>query len=307
MLNLRQVEYFVVSVDAGTMTAAADQLRVSQSAVSLAVAGLENTLGTQLLIRRRSQGLALTEAGRRLLPQARALLAHAEEVQVGAEAEQKLAGALTVGCFRTAAPFLVPGLLETFAATHPAVQLDFIEGPHDELETALMAGECEAAIIYHLGVSGGLVCEALYQTEPYAILAPEHPLADEEFLTLEMLAAHPVVMLDITPSRPYYESVFAHAGLEPDIRFSVSSYELLRSLVARNFGYGLLISRPHGDVSYEGRPLLARKLADDLAPIDVGLAWVAGAHRTPRAKAFAEHCRRVVPADIGRGLGAVRV
>ena len=80
----------------------------------------------------------------------------------------------------------------------------------------------------------------------------------------------------------------------------------MRSLVARNFGFGLLISRPHGDVSYEGRRLVPRRLADDLLPIDVSLAWIAGARRTPRAVAFAEHCRRMLPRRFGAGMGVLR-
>src|SRR5690349_529815 len=113
-MNLRQLECFVAAADAGTMTAAAAQLFVSQSAISLAVAQLERSVGTQLLIRHKARGLELTPAGRRLLPQARSLLAHADDVRTAAEAEGgALSGPLTVGCFRTAAPFLLPELLTT--------------------------------------------------------------------------------------------------------------------------------------------------------------------------------------------------
>ena len=127
MLNLRQLD-FVAIADAGTMTGAAQKMYVSQSAVSLAVAQLERSLGTQLLIRQKARGLQLTPAGRRLLPEARAPLAHAEEVlAVGEEEGGGLRGAVTVGCFRTAAPFLLPELLETLAAEQPDVAVDFIE------------------------------------------------------------------------------------------------------------------------------------------------------------------------------------
>ncbi len=306
MLNLRQVECFVRSVEAGTMTAAAEQLLVSQSAVSLAVAGLENALGTQLLVRRRSRGLALTAAGRRFLPQAKELLAHAEDVRADVQSEgSELSGRLVVGCFRTAAPFVLPGLLETFAAEHPGVRLDFIEGPLPELERALKEGRCEVALVYDLDVGPGIECDALYQTEPYVLLSPGHPLAAQEELALATLAEHPMVMLDVPPSSAYFHGVFAEAGVEPDVRFNVSSYELLRSLVARDLGYGLLISRPAADVSYEGRPLVARRLAGDPLPIDVSLAWVAGVRRTRRARAFADHCRRMLPHRLGGGIGQV--
>jgi DNA-binding transcriptional LysR family regulator len=290
------------------MTAAADQMLVSQSAVSLAIAGLENAIGTQLLVRRRSQGLALTAAGRRFLPQAKELLAHAEDVRADVQSQgRELTGQLVVGCFRTAAPFVLPGLLETFGAEHPRVQLDFIEGPLPDLERALRDGRCELAIVYDLDVGPGLECEALYQTEPYVLLAPDHPLASRgDRLELRELADHDLVMLDVPPSNQYFTNVFASAGLVPRARYNVSSYELLRSLVARNLGYGLLISRPYADISYEGRPLEARLLASRTLSIDVSLAWATGVRPTRRARAFADHCRQMLPHRLGAGAGAIR-
>jgi DNA-binding transcriptional LysR family regulator len=308
VLNLRQVEYFVCSVEQGTMTAAADQLLVSQSAVSLAIAGLENAIGTQLLVRRRSRGLALTAAGRRFLPQAKELLAHAEDVRADVQSQgRELTGQLVVGCFRTAAPFVLPRLLETFAAEHPRVQLDFIEGPLPDLERALRDGSCEVAIVYDLDVGPGIECEALYQTEPYVLLAPDHPLASRgDPLEPRELAAHDLVMLDVPPSNSYLTSVFANAGLVPRVRFKVSSYELVRSLVARNLGYGLLISRPDADVSYEGRPLETRRLAGSTLSVNVSLAWATGVRRTRRVRAFADHCRLMLPHRASSGAGAGR-
>jgi DNA-binding transcriptional LysR family regulator len=308
VLNLRQVECFVRSVEQGTMTAAADQLLVSQSAVSLAIAGLENAIETQLLVRRRSQGLALTAAGRRFLPQAKELLAHAEDVRADVQSQgRELTGQLVVGCFRTAAPFVLPGLLETFGAEHPRVQLDFIEGPLPDLERALRDGRCELAIVYDLDVGPGIEREALYQTEPYVLLAPDHPLASRgDRPGLRELAGHDLVMLDVPPSNHYFTNVFASAGLVPRVRYNVSSYELLRSLVARNLGYGLLISRPYADVSYEGRPLEVRLLASPTLSIDVSLAWATGVRRTRRARAFADHCRQMLPHRLGAGAGAIR-
>src|SRR3954465_7601311 len=93
VLNLRQLECFIVAADAGTMTAAASRLYVSQSAISLAVGQLERSLGTQLFIREKARGLQLTAPGRRFLPEARSLLAHAEDVRAVAEEEGGLRGA----------------------------------------------------------------------------------------------------------------------------------------------------------------------------------------------------------------------
>jgi DNA-binding transcriptional LysR family regulator len=307
VFNLRQVECFVCAVELGTITAAAEQLLVSQSAVSLAIAGLENAIGTQLLVRRRSRGLALTAAGRHFVPRAKELLALAADVRADVQSQaRELTGELVVGCFRTAAPFVLPGLLETFAVQHPHVRLDFIEGALPEVEHALRDGRCEVAIVYDVDVGPGIECEALYQTEPYVLLAPDHPLASRgDQLELRELADHELVMLCIPPSKAYFTSIFANAGLAPRVRFKVSSYELLRSLVARNLGYGLLISRPYGDVSYEGRPLEVRRLAGPTVPINLSLAWATGVRRTRRARAFADHCQLMLPHRLSADAGAI--
>jgi DNA-binding transcriptional LysR family regulator len=159
--------------------------------------------------------------------------------------------------------------------------------------------------VYDLDVGHGIALEALYQTEPYAVFAPEHPLARGPAPTLEQLATHDMVMLDVAPSRAYFQGVFARAGLAPNVRYLVSGYELLRSMVARNLGYALLISRPYSDRSYEGRPLVSTPLAGELLPIDMSLAWAAGVRRTRRARAFADHCRQMLPGKLGDGVGAV--
>jgi DNA-binding transcriptional LysR family regulator len=299
-LNLHQVECFVVAAQEGTLTAAAERLLLSQSAVSLAVAGLERSLGVQLFIRKRARGLALTAAGQAFLPEARDLLAHAEDVRASAEsAASALTGRLTVGCFRTTAPFLLPVLLETFGREHPEVDLLFLEGTLHDIERALLDGRCEIAIMYDIDVNPALERESLYGRVPYVLVAPEHELAGKARVALEELADFEMIMLDVPPSREYFEGMFAHAGVSPSVRYATGSYELVRSLVARNLGFGLLISRPYGDTSYEGRPLEAIPLAGDVLPVDLCLAWPRGVRRTRRARAFAEHCRTVLMGKDG--------
>ena len=296
MLNLRQVECFVAAADAGSMTAAAERLLVSQSAVSLAVAGLEQALGTDLFIRRRGRGLELTAAGRELLLPARNMLADAEAMRAQADAiGHGLSGRLTVGCFGTGAPLVLPALMETFERRHPGMTLDFVEGSTDVLEAALLEGRCEVALMYDVGLHLELEKEPLYSTVPYALFAPEHELAARGSVTLAELAGFDFIALDVQPVHEHQLGLFAHAGVSPQIRYRTSSYELLRSLVARNLGFTLLISRPYGDVSYEGRPLVVVPLSGAVKPVDVMLARAPGVRPTLRAQAFAAHCRELLP------------
>jgi DNA-binding transcriptional LysR family regulator len=296
VLNLRQVEAFVAAAEAGSMTDAARRLCVSQSAVSLAVAGLERTLGTALFLRHRGRGLTLTAAGRELLLPARHMMADAEALLSQADVIGRgLSGRLTVGCFGTGAPLMLPALMETFERRYPGMTLDFVEGSSDALEAALLEGRCEIALMYDVGLHVPLAKEPLYSAVPYVLLAPEHPLADRPELTLAELAEHDFVLLDVQPVQEHQLGLFTHAGLTPRIRYRTSSYELLRSLVARNLGFTLLISRPYGDVSYEGRPLVAVPLSGDVKTVEVMLARAPGTRATLRAQAFAAHCRELLP------------
>ena len=80
-LSLRTLRYFVAAAEAGSLTAAAGRVHVSQPSLSEAISRLEADLGVQLFLRRQSRGLALTTPGDRFLVQARNLLAHADEVE----------------------------------------------------------------------------------------------------------------------------------------------------------------------------------------------------------------------------------
>ncbi len=296
VLNLRQVEAYVAAAEEGSMTAAAERLRVSQSAVSLAVAALERSLGTTLFVRHRGRGLTTTAAGRELLLPARNLMADAEAMVSQADVIGRgLSGRLTVGCFGTGAPLVLPVLMETFERRHPGMSLDFVEGSTDVLESALLEGRCEVALMYDVGLHVSLEKEPLYSTIPYALFAPEHPLAGRENVTLAELAEHDFVALDVQPVHEHQIGLFAYAGVVPRIRYRTSSYELLRSLVARNLGFTLLISRPYGDLSYEGRALVAVPLSGEVKTVDLMLARAPGVRSTLRAQAFAAHCRELLP------------
>lgn len=292
-INLRQLDYFVTAAEAGTMTAAAGVLHVSQSAVSLAIAELERQIGVQLVLRHKAKGLTVTEAGRRLLPEARALLARSDEIRADMfEVGRTPAGQLMIGCFTTIAPFLLPGLLEDFQATYPEVALDFVEGSQVVLQQLLLEGRCELAVLYDVDIQPGIEHEILYETKPHVLLPPEHPLAQRKAVRLAELARYDMIMLDVPPSYRYFSQVLADFGVEPRIRHRTVSFEMVRSLVARGMGYSLLIQHPVVNVSYEGRPLVIRPIRDRLDPMPVVLGRPAGTRPTRRATVFAEFCRR---------------
>jgi len=304
-LDLRQVQCFVAAAAGGTMTAAAGELHLSQSAVSLAVAGLERRLGVQLLVRRRARPLLLTPAGRRLLPTARELLTSAEDLRREAAATSGVAGPLTVGCFTTLAPLVLPELLDAFLADHPEVDLGFLDGPVPELEAAMRAGACDLAIVDVLDASPDVELEALMGVRPYALFAADDPMARRRSVRLEDLARRDdLILFSLPPSAAFLMGLFAARELEPRVRHRTSSHELVRGLVGRGLGYALLATRPAHDLTHEGREVVAVRIAGDVADARFALARVRGSRLTRQAAAFARLCRERLsaPSDPGRSM-----
>jgi DNA-binding transcriptional LysR family regulator len=290
-MSLRRLAYFVTAAERGTMTAAAQVLHVSQSAVSLAIADLERQLGVQLLLRHKAKGLTLTEAGRGLLPEAIALLSRTDELQAGMhDLGHSPTGRLVIGCFTTIAPFVLPELLEEFQEAYREVTLDFVEGSQVLLHELLLESRCELAVLYDIDIQPGIDYDVLYATKPHVLLPPRHPLARLDSVRLADLAEHDMIMLDVPPSFNYFSQVLAAAGIKPRIRHRTVSFEMVRSLVARGVGYSLLIQQPTVDLSYEGRDLVIRPVRDRLVPMPVVLARPSGIRLTRRAEVFAEFC-----------------
>ncbi|MDI9897409.1 LysR family transcriptional regulator [Rhodococcus sp. IEGM 1381] len=295
-MNLRQLEYFVAAVDAGTMTEASRRLYVSQSAISLSIAQLESSIDTQLLVRAKGQPLQLTEAGRRVLPRARALLAHAEQVRSFVKDEADvLRGSLVVGCTSLAAPFVLPELLKVFAERQPEIVVDFIEAPSDKLAESLASGRCEIALLYDQNRVHDIVVEPLRTGRPYAVFDPDHPLAGRGSVGLDELAPHPLIMLDNAPSREYHRALFAAAGFQPSVRHYVSTFDMAHALVSRGLGYATMLGWPSVDYSHGGRGLVQVPIHDDPLTNELVLAHSAAVQLSRRAQAFASSCRDIVP------------
>lgn len=298
-LTLRKLEYFVAAAEEGQMTGAAARIHVSQSSISIGIAELEHDLGAQLMVRHKARGLTLTAAGYKFLPQARALLAQADELTSAVRHfGQAIGGEFTLGCFTTIAPFVLPELLTGLSEANPPVALKFLESSQKELQESLLDGRCELAILYETEIMAGVDCTRLYDTVPHVIVSEEHPLATRKSIRLDQLRGLPMIALDVHPSFTYFTGVLRGAGVEPDVQHTTSNFEMVRSLVGRNLGYSLLIQTARMSYSYEGRPIVALPIEDKVAPLPVVLAHASAIRQTRRAQAITAYCKEVLARDL---------
>ena len=293
-----QLTYFIEAANQLSMSAAADELRVAQSAVSASIAQLESLVGAQLFIRRRSKGLVLTGAGERLLLDSTGLLSQLDEALDAARGvDSQVRGVVRIACFVTLAPFILPGLLSEVAERFPRLIVDVVEVDAEGARDELRRGGVEMAITYGFALGSDIVTEVVSAAKPYAVLPAQHPLAQQPSVALHQLAHEKLVLLDLPHSREYFLGILASSGIEPNIRYRSSSYETVRALVARGHGYSILNQRPVPHETYDGGQVAMIEISDAIEPLPIMLASLASVRSTARARAVADCLRDVLPAS----------
>lgn len=283
----------MTTVKAGSVAGASRQLHIAQPSVSNAIKGLEESFGVQLFIRHHAQGVSLTPGGERFYRKAEELLRLAREFEQNALADNDVVtGAVDIGCFETVAPLYLPRLIASFRQAYPGLQVRMRDGEQQELIQGLTAGNFDLVIVYDHDLDGTLDVEPLMPPAmPYVLLPDSHRLATRATISLHELCDEPMILLDIQPSRTYFVSLFRDMGLTPNIAFGSPSIEMVRGMVGQGFGYSLLVTRPHSDFTYEGKRVVCRDLAEEVAPSGLVCARLKQGKLTKPAELFLAFCR----------------
>jgi len=290
--TLRQLEYFVAVAEAGSVAHAAHRLNVTQPTVSAAIAKLEDQLGIQLLVRQHAQGVSPTPEGRWLLVYARNLLEHAREIErQSAETTGAPRGRLELASFITLAPAFLPGLIAQFTRISPKADIRIHEDTQGGLIEGLREGRFHLALLYDVDLPDDVAVTPLAAYPPHVLLPEDHALAALRDVSLRELADLPMILLDVPPSRSYFLGLMKAQGLEPNVVHSSPSLELVRGLVGQGVGYSLLVTRPPGDVTYEGKGLAIRPVREDAEAGRIALARLSGFHPTRLMTAFEAFAR----------------
>lgn len=246
MLDVKRLRVLREVISSGSFSGAADNLHLSQSAVSQQVAALEREVG-QPLLERTTDGPRLTAAGEVLLSHGDAVIARLEE------AERELAeiaglegGRLRLMSFPTASAALVTQAMAEFRNRFPNIELHFAEGEPEDSIPALRSGETDLAVVFDYVAFpedwGRDTSSELILEEPMRVaLAPGHPLAASKTVKVETLADEDWLCGDKPSScREHVLNCCRAAGFEPRISFESDDYQVLQGLVAAGLGVTLL-------------------------------------------------------------------
>ncbi len=302
--TLRQLKYFVTTVECGSVAEASRKLYIAQPSISTAIKGLEESFGVQLFIRHHAQGVSLTPSGARFYRKAQELLRMAKEFEQNALADNDIiAGQIDIGCFETVAPLYLPRLIAGFNALYPGVEIRIRDGEQQELVQGLTSGSFDLAILYDHDLDGTIETQELMPPQrPYALLPADHRFAQQAQVSLRDLALEPMILLDVLPSRTYFVSLFEELGLTPHIAFSSPSIEMVRGMVGQGFGFSVLVTRPHSECTYDGQKVVAVNIAENVTGSGLVAAWLKRSQLTKSAQLFADYCQQ----ELSGGPDAVK-
>ncbi len=296
-MTLRQMEYFVAVAERGSISAAAAELPISESAVSMAISELERIVGVRLLHRVKARGVTLTAAGTALLPELRSLVVRARELERNAaDLGSAMAGELRIALDPVLTPVLLPQVMSGFLERHPAVTFGFQEGTSSEAQDWLVQGRCDVVLMYDLGVREGLSTRPLLTARPKVLVSEALVGPDVRSVTLRSLEDRPMILIDISPGETFYRAILSTAGVTPRVAHRTSSVEGVRALVARGYGWSMLLQHSRTKLSYEGLPYLELDIADDVPDVAVLVVTPRG-RLTRRAAAFRDYCTELFAAS----------
>lgn len=171
-MTFKQLEAFYWAATCGSFAIASEKLHISQSSLSKRLAELETAL-KRPLFNRDGRRAVLTADGRALLPRAKALLNHADEVVASVGAAQAIQGRCRFGVGEIAASSWLPKLVSALRARHPQLKLEPYVNLGVELESSLLSGKLDAAIIARLSSHPALASVLLAQAEYIWVAAPD--------------------------------------------------------------------------------------------------------------------------------------
>ena len=291
-MELRQLEYLLAIAEESNFTRAAEKVFVSQSALSQQIQTLEKNLGT-ILLDRSKRSVRLTAAGEVLCHHARRIMVELNQAEVALqELEGLQRGEMQIGVVQTVNDYLMPSVIAAFSAQYPNIRLHIEELSSDELESGLEGGDLQIAIGFLPPTLKTLASEYLFDERLVLVIRNDHPLSNNEYLSVAELDELPMIMLANTfCTRRLWEENARLASAQPQVVMEMNTVGSILSVVDKT---GLPTVLPHLTLAegYTDR-LISLDLHNPTPARQVGLLWHRNNYLCSASRAFIEIAHRV--------------
>jgi DNA-binding transcriptional LysR family regulator len=293
-MDTRQLAAFCAVVERRSFSQAAEQLGVTQPAVSLQIRSLEKRLGLQLLDRS-GRRVEPTEAGSRLYRSALRLLAMEEQLlaELGDEEDGELGGRLEIGASTGPGGTVLPVVLAEFQQVHPGVHVALSVSDTQHVVEQVARRELELGVVGAARRHRGVVFEPFFRDEVVLAVPQGHRFAGRT-VTLDELTSEPLVLMQEGAGvRQVIDDELRAAGVrlrDLDVRLELGLQESARSAVVS--GYGVtFISRSAIDADLAAGTLATARVEGIEPSREISLVRSAGRAETRVAQAFVEFAR----------------
>jgi DNA-binding transcriptional LysR family regulator len=293
-MDTRQLAAFCAVVERRSFSQAAEQLGVTQPAVSLQIRSLEKRLGMQLLDRS-GRRVEPTEAGNRLYRSAQRLLAMEEQLlaDLGDEAEGELAGRLEIGASTGPGGTVLPVVLAEFQQLHSGVRVALAVSDTQHVVEQVARREVELGVVGASRRHRGVVFEPFFHDQVVLAVPRGHRFAGKT-VTLEELKGEPLVLMQEGAGvRQVIEEELREAGVrlrDLDVRLELGLQESARSAVIGGVGV-TFISRSAIEADLAAGTVATARVEGLEPSREISLVRSTGRAETRVAQAFVEYAR----------------
>ena len=228
----------------GSISAAAQTLHVSASAISRQIGNLERSLGIAVF-ERHPRGMIPTEAGRLLLAYIRRNAAEGDALfREMRSAQSRRARIITVATVPAFSESLVPRAMAAFAATYPGVAFDMRVLPTADATRSVVEGEADVALAFELGPQQDVRVDFSAPAPVHAAMARDHPLAGCASVGLSEICDYPLVLSSRgTTQRALFDIAVQREALAPQVALEADHISPSLAFVRGSSGITFLAAR----------------------------------------------------------------
>jgi len=288
IMELYQMKLFVDLANTGNFTKVAAENYVTQAAVTLQIRKLESELGIRLF-HRTTRSVTLLEAGERLLPYAKEILAKTDEaISAVRDTRNEVSGLVRVAAVHSVGLYELPSYIKSYITKYPGVNLRVDYRTADEIYRALHDGEIDLGLVAYPTDMPRIECLP-FSNDQLAVVCPkDHPLAKQKKIKLEDLEGQNFVQFsEDTPTRRATDAILADQGVSVNIRMECDNIEVLKQMVESGYGIALLPRQSLRPVDIDAG-LRSVELSDTKIERPIGILLLKNSPRFKAIRSFIE-------------------
>lgn len=296
-MQFKEIQYFITIVQTGTFTAAAEQLYISQPALSQHIRRLEDEVGAKLFDRSKHSA-ELTEAGKLFLQEGkRLLLIHDQLLRRISDIEHPVEEVVRFGISPFYSRCYLPALIPPLVEAHPSIKYEVTEDYSYVIEAAVADGKLDFCLVPLLPENPLLSYELIYQ-ESILLAVPRDSLLNEfaipanglPYMDLRHAAREPFIALkSVQKFSDFGLELCRQAGFTPNIVCAIMNWDTINMLVSSGLGVGFVPDLLVNQLGEEQRPRYYRLLSD--AKRSYTIAWRKDEPLPPTARLVIESFR----------------